>query len=104
MDLCVLKCEATAYHYGTSMELGVDTIHIGWKHLTPLAANKAYKYLGVRVTAQGDTSEEVAHVQKRTHDISSLMKGHPYTSHQAISLIETCMVPVFTYSGPLTAW
>eukprot|EP00961_Rhodomonas_salina_P281027 3796724-Rhodomonas_salina.1 len=32
------------------------------------------------------------------------MKGHPYTSHQATSLIETCVVPVFTYSGPLTAW
>eukprot|EP00961_Rhodomonas_salina_P179624 2423851-Rhodomonas_salina.1 len=32
------------------------------------------------------------------------MKGHPYTSHQATSLIETCVVPVFTYSSPLTAW
>eukprot|EP00961_Rhodomonas_salina_P259354 3504340-Rhodomonas_salina.2 len=32
------------------------------------------------------------------------MKGHPYTSNQATAMLETCVVPVFTYSGPLTSW
>eukprot|EP00961_Rhodomonas_salina_P053959 724397-Rhodomonas_salina.4 len=50
MDLCVLKCEATAYHYCTKTELSVDSLHICWKRLTLLAANRAYKYLGVRMT------------------------------------------------------
>eukprot|EP00961_Rhodomonas_salina_P125107 1685775-Rhodomonas_salina.3 len=104
MDLCVLKCEATAYHYGTKTELSVDSLHIGDKRLTLLPASSAYKYLGVRMTVHGDTSAEVAHVQARTQAISKLMKGHQYNSKQATALLETCVVPVFTYSGPLTAW
>eukprot|EP00961_Rhodomonas_salina_P209819 2833070-Rhodomonas_salina.1 len=53
--------------------------------LSPLAANRAYKYLGVRMTVHSDTWAEVAHVQTRTQAISKLMKGHQYTSKQAKS-------------------
>eukprot|EP00961_Rhodomonas_salina_P098844 1329780-Rhodomonas_salina.1 len=70
----------------------------------PLASNKAFKYLGVRLTVHSNTSAEVAHVQQKTFDISSLLKDHPYTPGQAENLFSTCVVPIFTYSGPLTAW
>eukprot|EP00961_Rhodomonas_salina_P120156 1616879-Rhodomonas_salina.2 len=104
MDLCVLKCEATAYDYKSNTELSVDTLHVGGKLLMPLAANKAFKYLGVCLTVHSDTSAEVAHVQQKTFDISTLLREHPHTPTQAENLFSTCVVPVFTYSGLLTAW
>eukprot|EP00961_Rhodomonas_salina_P034189 460175-Rhodomonas_salina.1 len=73
MDLCVPKCKATAYDYKTNTELlSVDTLHVGGKLLMPLAANKAFKYLGVSLTTHCDTSAEVAHImmqQKTFHGL-----------------------------------
>eukprot|EP00961_Rhodomonas_salina_P056195 755026-Rhodomonas_salina.1 len=62
MELCVHKCEVAAYDFRTESELNTRRVPYNGQRLTPLSAEQAVRYLGLRLSVQGNTSAEVAYV------------------------------------------
>eukprot|EP00961_Rhodomonas_salina_P292754 3933186-Rhodomonas_salina.2 len=104
MEMCVLKCEASGFNFGTNTRIKTGTLCLGSQHLTPLSPHAAFKYLGVRLSLTGNTKAEKDHVIAETQQISSRLNGHPFRTDQANAIVDMCVHPVLAYSCPLTQW
>jgi ribonuclease HI len=104
MDLCVCKCEVTAYDFARGEEVWPDRVHINGRPLTRLSPHEAFRYLGMRMSLTGDTRAEKQHVRERMRAVKDKLSSHPYRTDQANKLVDMCVHPVLTYSGPMTQW
>eukprot|EP00961_Rhodomonas_salina_P035069 472127-Rhodomonas_salina.1 len=86
MELCVHKCEIAAHDFSTGKDLSTHCVRYAGHNLTPLASDKAVRYLGLRLDSQGSTEGERTHVITRMKDMAQRMKNHPYTYRQGFSL------------------
>eukprot|EP00961_Rhodomonas_salina_P189778 2560360-Rhodomonas_salina.1 len=104
MELCVHKCEVAAYDFGKQAELNTHKVRYNGQRLAHLSADAAVRYLGLRLTVQGDTLAEVSYVLSSMKTAATKFKGHPYSYRQGFQLIPTALHPVFTYSVGVTTW
>jgi len=104
MRMNLKKCEVTGFCYKNNRERGTDAIRFGGAPLAPLRGKKAFKYLGVRVAANGCTKGERDYVTETSTAISRLSRYHPYHPYQMEDILRSAVRPVFLYSAPLTAW
>ena len=104
MELCLLKCEITGYDFGLGAELPTNVIKLGGQQLTSLSATSSYKYLGLRLAVTGSTADERQYVLAACRRAATALKGHAYTTQQALDIIEMAVKPVFGYSCPMTQW
>eukprot|EP00961_Rhodomonas_salina_P258665 3495295-Rhodomonas_salina.1 len=56
MELCVHKCKVASYDFGKQVELNTRLVRYNGQRLSPLSAEEAVRYLGLRLTVTGDTS------------------------------------------------
>jgi len=104
MDLCLLKCEVTGYNFETGKEEETSAIRIQGKQLKKLSSDSCYKYLGLRLAITGSTKAERNYVLQSCRRAANALKGHAYTTQQALDVIEMAVKPVFGYSCPMTTW
>ncbi len=108
MDLSMCKCEVTAYNFAAGKEVWFqsDSMHINRQPLTRLSPNEVFPswYLGMQMSLTGDTTAEKNHVLEKMLAIKSKLGSHPYCTDQANKVINMCVHPVLTYSGPMTQW
>jgi len=104
MRMNLKKCEVTGFCFRSNRERRTEAIRFGGEPLTPLRGKDAFKYLGVRVAANGCTKSERIYVREATTAISKLSRHHPYHPYQMEDILRTAVRPIFLYSAPLTAW
>jgi len=104
MEVNLSKCEVTGFCFKRNREQRTDAIKYDGRSLRELKGKAAFKYLGVRVAANGSTKAEREHVLAAATKVAKASVWHPYHPYQMEEILRTAVRPAFRYSSPLTAW
>ena len=94
MRMNLKKCEITGFDFARNREMGeaaLSTIRLNGERLTALRGSAAFKYLGIRLAANGGTKEERQYVRDTTTKIAQLSRHHPYHAYQMECILRSAV-------------
>jgi hypothetical protein len=98
------KSEITGYNFKTSRELPTGHLKLVGKKPKIIRPWDTFKYLGVRMTATGDMTEERKYVKDKTLQLIQKIRNHQYDPQQMQWVVQIAIIPIFRYSAAIAEW